>query len=252
MSDNTSAKPPGRTRPIGQSGNPIRTKVQGQGRAVLGATLLGAAASVAGAADARAIEEPAYTLVLQDGAIEIRDYAPTIVAEVLVEADRSRASSAGFQPLADYIFGANAPRQSIEMTAPVTTQAAPVKIDMTAPVTQTQAEDGRWLVRFVMPSEWTMETLPAPTNPSVALIETPPQRVAAIRYSGSWRAASQDAKTAELMSWITAQDLVVAGPPIYAGYNPPWTPPFLRRNEVMIPLAAPSSTDDPEVEPTLR
>ena len=114
-----------------------------------------------------AIEEPRYEVLAKDGPFELRQYAPTIVAEVTVPGDRDAAVNAGFKALAGYIFGANVPKQKIEMTAPVT-QEPGEKIAMTAPVTQ-QAKGGEWIVRFVMPSSWTMKTLPKPVDPRVRL-----------------------------------------------------------------------------------
>ncbi len=185
---------------------------------------------------AMAIEEPAYTATLQQGDLEVRDYPARIAAEVTVTGERSEAVSAGFRLLAAYIFGGNTRNQSIAMTAPVV--QAPVageKIAMTAPVTQT-GQGSAWIIRFGMPSNYTLDTLPAPKDPKVRLIALPATRFAVIRFSGLAREPDIESKTAELNAYIVARGLHPAGPPSLARYNPPWTLWFLRRNEVMIPL----------------
>ncbi len=183
-----------------------------------------------------ATEEPAFKLVLQAEAFEVREYPELIAAEVSVGGDRSEAVSAGFRLLAGYIFGGNTRRQSIAMTAPVI-QAPPTgeSIAMTAPVTQT-GNAGAWVIRFIMPSSYTLDTLPTPNEPKVQLKTLPPSRVAVVRFSGLAHEADIEQKTAELYDFIAANHLRAAGPPALARYNPPWTPWFLRRNEVMIPL----------------
>lgn len=183
-----------------------------------------------------AAEEPVFKLVLQSGAFEVREYPSLIAAEVSVGGDRSEAVNAGFRLLAGYIFGGNTSRQSIAMTAPVI-QAPPAgeSIAMTAPVTQTGNTDA-WVIRFIMPSSYTLDTLPTPNDPKVQLKTLPPSRVAVVRFSGLAHEADIEQKTAELKDFIAANHLRTAGPPSLARYNPPWTLWFLRRNEVMIPL----------------
>ncbi len=182
------------------------------------------------------VEQPKYTVVERDGNIEIRDYAPMIVAEAEVLGKRREAIGKGFRIIADYIFGNNTAAQKVPMTAPVTQQGNE-KIAMTAPVTQ-QADDNTWRVRFVMPSSYTMETLPKPNNPAVELKEIPTKRFAAIHFSGMAGKESLKRHTEELDEFIRAKKLKPISPPIYAFYNPPWTLPFLRRNEVMIEILA--------------
>jgi SOUL heme-binding protein len=177
--------------------------------------------------------EPAYTVVKQAGDIEIRDYAPMIVAEVIRSGQRAEAISAGFRPLADYIFGKNAPKAEIAMTAPVTQERRGQEIAMTAPVTQEADKDGVWKVRFVMPAQWTMASLPKPINSDVRLLEIPAERRAVIRFSGFTFTSTIQEKTAELRMYIAAHGYTPVGEPVFAFYNPPWTLPFLRRNEVM-------------------
>lgn len=192
------------------------------------------AASLLGA-PAMAVEEPAFQTVLKDGAFEIRDYPALAVAEVTVTGEQKEAASKGFRLLAAYIFGGNRRKQSIAMTAPVAQEATNEKIVMTAPVTQTQTA-GEWAVRFTMPSTYSLETLPEPNDARVRLRVTPPARFAVVRFSGLARPEDVATKTAELSAWMQNRHLRDAGPPSLAQYNPPWTPWFMRRNEVMIPI----------------
>ena len=184
------------------------------------------------------VEHPKYTLIERSGNIEIRDYAPMIVAETEVTGERREAISKGFRLIANYIFGNNTAAQKIPMTAPVTQQGSE-KIAMTAPVTQ-QGVGKSWRVRFVMPSKYTMETLPKPNNPAVELKEIPGKRFAAIRFSGMGGQDSLERHTKELDEFLSAKNLTPLSPPTYAFYNPPWTLPFLRRNEVMVELSKPA------------
>ena len=181
------------------------------------------------------VEHPKYTLIERSGNIEIRDYAPVIVAETEVTGERREAISKGFRLIANYIFGNNTAAQKIPMTAPVTQQGSE-KIAMTAPVTQ-QGVGKSWRVRFVMPSKYTMETLPKPNNPAVELKEIPGKRFAAIRFSGMGGQDSLERHTKEVDEFLSAKNLTPLSPPTYAFYNPPWTLPFLRRNEVMVELS---------------
>lgn len=180
------------------------------------------------------VEHPKYTVVMHSGDIEIRDYAPMIVAEAEVAGARREAINKGFRTIADYIFGNNTTTQKVAMTAPVSQQAGE-KIAMTAPVTQ-QADANRWRVRFVMPSSYTMDKLPKPNNPAVVLKEIPSKRFAAIRFSGTAGENSLKRHADELADFIRAKGLSPLSPPTYAFYNPPWTLPFLRRNEVLVEI----------------
>jgi SOUL heme-binding protein len=199
--------------------------------------LLALSFTLAGA-PAMAADEPPHTVVERVGDIEIRDYAPMIVAEVEITGSRREASSRGFRPLAGYIFGGNSPREEIAMTAPVTTtRSGGQEIAMTAPVTTTPGEDGRWTVAFVMPEEWTMETLPEPDSNAVTLREVPGRRIAAIRFNGGGNDRAMMVHQAELEAFLDERGLTAIGEPVYAGYSPPWTPGPFRRNEVMIEIA---------------
>ena len=196
--------------------------------AVLALMIIGA--SLSGTIMSR-VEQPSYSVVESWGDIELRDYPQLIAAEVEVPGERKQAINAGFRMIADYIFGNNAPRQKIAMTAPVTQQAGE-KIAMTAPVSQ-QAVDSMWKVRFIMPSSYTLDTLPTPNNPDVKLIRVPAERVAVIQYSGSATEDSISRHRKLLLERIAQQGLTVIGEPTMAFYNPPWTLPFLRRNEIL-------------------
>jgi len=188
-----------------------------------------------GGTPAMAIEEPKYKVSLQEGAFEIRDYQGVIAAEVAVTGDQKGAASQGFRLLAAYIFGGNTRRQSIDMTAPVAQERVSEKIAMTAPVTQTPS-GGDWVIRFTMPSGYTLETLPEPNDPRVKLKKLAPARFVVIRFSGFATPESVEARTAELIAFANGRHLRMIGPASLAQYNPPWTLWFLRRNEVMFQL----------------
>ena len=183
-----------------------------------------------------AIEEPAYKTVLHEGAFEIRDYPALVVAEVTVSGDQKEAASNGFRLLAGYIFGGNQRRQSIAMTVPVAQSPSSEKIAMTAPVTQLRTAD-HWVVRFTMPSAYSLETLPEPNDPKVRLRVLEPTRFAVLRFSGLARKGDVAARSAELETLAGTHRLRTVGPASLAQYNPPWTPWFMRRNEVMLPVA---------------
>jgi hypothetical protein len=194
------------------------------------------AAAFAAAPAAHAIEEPGHTVLEKSGRFELRAYDPMIVATVEIDSSRRNAANEGFRPLADYIFGSNREKAKIEMTTPVV-QARSVKIDMTAPVVQAPSGEGRWSISFVMPRQWTMDTLPEPVNPDVRITEQPGQLMATVRFSGSASPATQTEKQAELEAWIAARGWRVTGEAQTAFYDPPWTLPPFRRNEILIPVA---------------
>lgn len=188
-----------------------------------------------------AIEDPKFTLALKDGAFELRDYAASVVAEVSVKGNQDEAGRSGFRLLAGYIFGGNSARQKIAMTAPVTKIAKGEQIAMTAPVTQiagTGQAGGEWLVRFTMPAAYRMEDLPLPKDPAVSLHSQPAARLAVLRFSGLAGQTKVAKATTRLQAWVTSRGLKPIGAPQIARYNPPWTPWFLRRNEVMLPVAS--------------
>jgi len=183
-----------------------------------------------------AAEEPPFTIRLTSGEFAVRDYPPLVVAEVSVKGDRETAAGTGFRLLAGYIFGDNTLRQKIAMTAPVVQSPAGETIAMTKPVLQT-GENGTWVIRFIMPRGSTLDTLPRPNNPEVQLHALAAERVAVVRFSGLARQDDVAAKTLAPSRFVTAQHLQAIGPPSLAQYDPPWTPWFMRRNEMLIPVA---------------
>jgi hypothetical protein len=182
------------------------------------------------------VEQPEYVVNASEGSIEIRAYGPMIVAEAEVMGERKAAIEEGFRLIAAYIFGANRPNAKIAMTAPVQQQRAQ-KIAMTAPVTQ-QTDGKRWTVRFVMPRTWTMDTLPTPNDTRVRLKPVAATRMVVIRFSGTANDNTIGSKTDELRKYALEHRLATVSDPVLAFYNPPWTLPFFRRNEIMLELAA--------------
>ena len=186
---------------------------------------------------AMATEEPSYTSILQEAPFEIREYPALIAAEVTVSGERSEAVSAGFRLLAGYIFGGNTRKQSIAMTAPVIQNESPYeKIAMTAPVMQS-ADPSGWIIRFIMPASYTLETLPMPNDPKVRLMPLPPKRVAVVRFSGLVDDNDVEQQTTVLRAFVAKQKLTTVGTPSLARYDPPWTLWFLRRNEIMLEVS---------------
>ena len=179
------------------------------------------------------VEEAPYAVDHSEGPVEIRTYPPTIVAETTTTGDRKTAIREGFQIIAGYIFGANVGSRKVEMTAPVMQQRS-----LRGPSNQSieQAGVGAWKVRFVMPRTWTLDALPKPRDQRVSLKLLPAAKFAAIRFSGLARDASIKEQTARLTAFVDANNLKSTGVPILAFFNPPWTLPLFRRNEVMIEI----------------
>ena len=167
-----------------------------------------------------ATEEAEYRVVKTDGIFALRDYAPQILAETVVNGSLEDAGSAAFRRLFDYISGANRAGGKIAMTAPVAQEPAGEKIAMTAPVGQ-QAVGEKWAVSFTMPASYTMETLPLPADPAITLRPVPARRLAAVRYSGTWSEKNYRRNLEKLVAWIAENRLTVVGEPIWARYNPP-------------------------------
>ncbi len=182
-----------------------------------------------------AIEEPAHTVAERDASFEIRDYAPYVVAETFVDGSFDGVGNEGFQRLFRYISGDNRGAEKISMTAPVEQQAASTKIAMTAPVEQQRA-GGRWRIAFVLPASYTLATAPRPTDERVSLAEVPARRVAVVRYTGRWTEERYDEELAALRRFVAERALAEAGEPVFARYDPPFMPWFLRRNEIQIPV----------------
>ncbi len=169
----------------------------------------------------RNVEVARYDVVEADGDIEIRAYPALRVAEVMRTGSRDQAVRSGFGPLARYIFAK---------------ERAGEKIAMTAPVTQ-KADGDAWTVQFIMPDDYDLARLPQPAGPDVKLRELPPAKRVAIRFSGWWSDALFMEKDARLRAWLAAKNLAPQGTPTFAYYNDPFTPGFLRRNEILYDLA---------------
>jgi hypothetical protein len=196
-----------------------------------------AALIIVGAIDAMAIEEAKYEVIQIDNKFEIRDYETHILAETVVEGNLEDAGSEAFKRLFRYISGDNRSGDKVAMTAPVSQQPMGEEIKMTAPVGQRRLEES-WAVSFMMPGSYTLETLPEPEDPRVTLRQVPARRIAAVRYSGFWSEKGYLRYKVELESWIERMGLTIVGDPIWARYNPPFVPWFLRRNEILIPVDA--------------
>jgi hypothetical protein len=201
----------------------------------LTAAALAAMVAVLATSTAMAIEEPRFEVLEKEGGFELRGYSPYIVAETRVDAGFEDAGGVAFQRLFRYISGNNIAQQKIPMTAPVT-QSRGEKISMTAPVSQV-ADGNAWLVAFTLPSSYTLVTAPRPLDTTIRIREVPAQRVACWRYSGRWTASNFREHEGLLRERIKARGLVAAGDAVLARYNPPFTPWFMRRNEVLIPVA---------------
>jgi effector-binding domain-containing protein len=197
--------------------------------------ILGVAILIIGGIYAMAIEEAAYKVIKKDHKFEIRDYAPQILAETVVEGSFEQAGNKAFDRLFHYISGNNLSRKKVAMTAPVSQEPMGEKIKMTTPVGQQSIQE-KWAVSFMMPISYTLETVPEPKDPNVSLRQIPARRVAVVRYSGFWSEKNFLRYKMELESWIHEKGLTIVGDPIWALYNPPFTPWFLRRNEILIPV----------------
>lgn len=188
---------------------------------------------------AHAIDEPTYAVVQTTDVFEVRQYAPYLVAEVLVPGPASEAGNQGFSLLGGYIFGKNKGERKLDMTAPVTqtpvAPAPPIELEMTAPVTQSASHSG-FLVQFVMPKGYTLATLPEPLDARVKLREVAASRVAVIRFSGSWSQSRYEEQLQKLRSALVTAGLATAGEPVLSRYNSPFSLPFLRRNEIWLNL----------------
>ena len=185
-----------------------------------------------------ATEEPEFTLISQENAIEVREYKPKIIASVEVEGDFDDASSKGFKLLADYIFGnnlLNGEAQKISMTAPVEMTPLAEDIVMTSAIMKSEVNH-KWQVNFVMPKEYSLDTLPRPNNEQVKIIEIPKEKYAVIVFSGLVRDSSYSEKAQLLNDFILTKNFTQLEAIKIARYNPPWTLPFFRRNELMVKI----------------
>lgn len=182
------------------------------------------------------VKEPDYRILKQDDVFSLRQYDPMIVAEVQKTGDWEQASSKGFRPLFEYIEGQNQSRTKIAMTTPVLqSEGQGEKIPMTAPVfVEPQSASQVWSIAFVLPSSFTMETTPRPLNSQVKIVPKPARQMAVIRFSGVASPEQRQTASQKLQHWALAQGFLTRGKFVYAGYNPPFTLPPFRRNEMMI------------------
>jgi len=188
-----------------------------------------------------AIEEPDYEVVRKLDDVEVRRYAPYVVAEVVLNATAQEAGNQAFPILAGYIFGKNKGDRKFAMTAPVTQAAEPVKMEMTAPVTQAAVAgvagaQGGMRVQFVLPKGVTLESAPEPLDPRVQLRLVPASEKAVLRYSGTWSQSNYEEHLALLKAALERAGVATQGEPVLARYNAPYTPWFLRRNEIWLAL----------------
>ncbi len=186
----------------------------------------------------RTVEEAGYVVIDSSGDIELRDYAPMVVVETFVKADFDDAGNRAFGKLFAYISGENRAQQEIEMTAPVVASQDETgeSIEMTAPVIADKGATG-WRFAFVLPARYTLDSAPLPLRDDVRLRALEPRRIAVLTYSGLRSERKFEHNTTRLNDWLAGKGLEALSGPSYAGYDPPWTLPFLRRNEVMITVA---------------
>ena len=185
---------------------------------------------------AMATEEPAFKLISEEGEFQIREYEPKIIAQVEIEGDFDEASSRGFKVLADYIFGNNlldGASKKISMTTPVEMSPLAENLLMTSSVMDDQVNN-KWSINFVMPQEFSLDTLPKPNNSKVNIIEAPKEKYAVIVFSGLVRESSYAEKAELLSNYLKENSFKQQGAIKIARYNPPWTLPFFRRNELMV------------------
>lgn len=188
---------------------------------------------------AMATEEPAFEILLETPEYEIRRYQPTLVAEVDVDGSLRSSGSAAFRALADFIFGNNTANEKMKMTAPVESTAVEptegVRMKMTAPVTSIESADGeRYTYAFVMEDKYSLDSLPEPNNPRIRIVERPARVMAVHRFSGRWTEERYEEHENVLLNALRAAQIKSIGKPVFARYNAPFMPWFLRRNEVMV------------------
>lgn len=198
----------------------------------LAVLLSGAVLAACGGTTLGFYETPKYSVEASEARMEIRSYPALLVAEVKTSGTRKEAINKGFRLLADFIFGNNEPAQKVSMTTPVI-QSGGQKIDMTTPVVQSGSE-GVWVTQFVMPSSYTLESLPKPNNPAITIKMTDPKKYAVISFSGIANDTKLSFNERKLRGFIEQKGLKAVSDAAYAFYDPPWTLPFMRRNEVMI------------------
>jgi hypothetical protein len=181
-------------------------------------------------------EQQEYRVLNVQGAVELREYAPCVVADVVTSGSAEQAGSAAFRPLFEYISGANRGAEPLAMTAPVIQKPVSERLAMTAPVLQEAAGANEWTVSFVLPAGRSLSEYPVPANPRVSLRAVPGETAAAIRWSGRWTASNIARRTEELRRAIAEAGWQESDQPRWARFDPPWKPPFARRNEIVIPV----------------
>lgn len=182
-------------------------------------------------------EQPQYRVIKSDENKEIRQYAAHLVAKTTIQGSFKEAQSEGFRVLAGFIFGKNQSQQKIAMTAPVLQEETSENISMTAPVLMQEQADQSWTMVFSMPSKYTQETLPQPLDSRVVIEIAEEKTFAVLRFTGFWSEERIQEKGEELMAWLSEHpDYKAISSPVFAGYNPPWTLPFFRRNEVLLEI----------------
>lgn len=180
------------------------------------------------------VEQAEYTVVQKADDYEIRQYAPHIEAQTTIDGSRADALNKGFTILAGYIFGGNTAQESVAMTAPVRErEGASEKIAMTAPVIA-GSEGASRIISFVMPKTYTLQTLPTPDDSRIVLVEVPAKKMAALRFSWFRNTDRIEKMEAKLLAHLSRDGVEVIGKPSYAGYNAPWTPPWMTRNEILV------------------
>ncbi len=210
--------------------------------AILVALGAGALALAIGSEVLAHYEEPNFEVIQKSNDCEIRQYPSVIAAEVEVDGTREEAANKAFRILAGYIFGKNVARDKIAMTVPVTETSASEKIAMTVPVTSLDS-DGKMTMRFYMPSKYSLESLPKPVDERIKFSKLPSVRYAVIRFSGFASEGNIAEHETKLRKYMKDQDLKANGQAVRAFYNPPWTLPFMRRNEIWIPIEVPSASN---------
>ena len=184
-------------------------------------------------------EQQEYRVLKSHGDVELREYAACVVADVVVSGSAEQAGSAAFRPLFQYISGANRGAEPLEMTAPVIQKPASERLAMTAPVIQEAVGTDAWTVSFVLPAGRSISDYPVPTDSRVSLRAVPGETAAAIRWSGRWTESNIERRTATLRQAIAEAGWEESGEPRWARFDPPWKPPFARRNEIVIPVRRP-------------
>ena len=184
-------------------------------------------------------EQQEYRVLNVRGVVELREYAPWVVADVVASGSAEQAASAAFRPLFEYISGANRGAEPLEMTAPVIQQPTSERLAMTAPVIQEAAGANEWTVSFVLPAGRSLSEYPIPTNSRVSLRAVPGETAAAIRWSGRWTPSNIARRTQDLRRVMAEAGWQASGEPRWARFDPPWKPPFARRNEIVVPVRRP-------------